>query len=556
MVALSQWRQLFASHILQRGESYYEAGAVERLSRQGDRIQASVQGTQLYTVEVELHGELVAGWYCDCPYGEDGTPCKHLAAVFCALEDGGIPENTGEAPPPLAELVERLTPKQARVLLLKLAETDERIADHIRLAAGGAYADSLPLWERRMDQLLRRAAGRDGYIDYDQAWDTMCELDDLLTEAAGRMQEAGQLWEAFSLTGYALLAAARCDMDDSDGGLTMLADTCARLWQDQIAAAPPPIQERMYRWLRAAYDTSPMELYQEVILDTALSQFRAPELLRESLGWLDRLIQEVSQADQRHYGSLAWLVLRRLDIMEALDAPPEVLRRFEQTYWHLPEIRRRAVDRLLAAGQLAQAQSLLRTSKELDIRWPGLVRQYSRQLIGLYRQTGQEEALRQELTYQVFQYRQDDLDDIRQLKELTPPEQWPVLLEQLLSSQTVYGQREALLESEGQYERLLQAVVGAGRLEHLDRWAPVLKPRFPEVLRDAYLSCMDACMTQAGSRRQYAAVIAYLRTLADYPEGAQAARALARRWRCSYPRRRSMLDELDRAGYGADGRCR
>ena len=55
----------------------------------------------------------------------------------------------------------------------------------------------------------------------------------------------------------------------------------------------------------------------------------------------------------------------------------------------------------------------------------------------------------------------------------------------------------------------------------------------------------------AGSRKQYAGLIAYLkkiRTSAGHEDA-----ELAARWRAAYPRRRSMLKELHRAGYGPAG---
>ena len=54
-------------------------------------------------------------------------------------------------------------------------------------------------------------------------------------------------------------------------------------------------------------------------------------------------------------------------------------------------------------------------------------------------------------------------------------------------------------------------------------------------------------MRLANDRKQYAAVISYLKKLRTYPDGRDT--ELARRWRMAYPRRRSMLDELGKAGY-------
>ena len=87
------WKELFAPHILQRGRAYYREGAVETLQREGGIVKAAVLGSERYRVEIDLEDEQIAGWSCDCPYALDGTPCKHLAAVFYELDD-----NSGKEP--------------------------------------------------------------------------------------------------------------------------------------------------------------------------------------------------------------------------------------------------------------------------------------------------------------------------------------------------------------------------------------------------------------------------------------------------------------------------
>ena len=103
------------------------------------------------------------------------------------------------------------------------------------------------------------------------------------------------------------------------------------------------------------------------------------------------------------------------------------------------------------------------------------------------------------------------------------------------------------MEQEGLYERLMDRVAALESLPTLDRWEDVLRSRFPERMRDTYIQCLEAQMCLAGDRKQYAAVIAYLKKLRTYPGGRDT--ELARRWRTAYPRRRSMLDELGKAGY-------
>lgn len=234
--------------------------------------------------------------------------------------------------------------------------------------------------------------------------------------------------------------------------------------------------------------------------------------------------------------------------MESLGLPREEVRQTEMKYRGLPEVRERMIHRLLERQQYGAAEFLLQESKELDAQYPGLVSEYNEELIRLYGVTKQEERLREELEFQVFQCRQQELTYVKQLKERTSPEQWPELWERLLSSESLSeDRREELLELEGLYDRLMERVAHLGSLHTLDRWESVLWPRFSEEMQAAYTQCMEERMRRASNRSQYDCVIAYLKKLRGGPEGAD--RKLAEQWRAAYPRRRSMLDELRKAGY-------
>ena len=542
------WKELFVPHILQRGRAYYKEGAVETLRWEGGVVKAVVLGSERYRVEIDLEDGQITGWFCDCPYALDGTPCKHLAAVFYELNDDSEKEpvpQTGQRP--IRELIQGLNLDQSHTLLLRLAERDEAAADQIRLAAEPPSKQQFQNWKKRIDRLLSRAAGRRGYIEYDWAWDTMCELDDLLSDTSGQLLASGYVWEAFTLTGYGFQAATQCDMDDSDGGLTMLAETCHDLWSAQIEAATPELRRRMYQWFQDACQTSD-GLCQELLWEAQQELFHDPEFLESNIDQLDHMIREEQARQERGYSRLPQLVTQKLERMEELGVSREDLQQAEREHWALPDVRRRVISRLLEEKRYTEAETLLRESKELDREWAGLVSRYSQELIGLYEETGQAEKLLDELQFQVFQCSQHDLAYVKKLKDRISPEQWPELRERLLTGKTLYGDlQEELLEMDGLYDRLMDRVAALESLSTLDRWEKVLRPRFPERVRDAYLLCLEAQMRLASDRKQYAAVISYLKKLRTYPDGRDT--QLARRWRMSYHRRRSMLDELGKAGY-------
>lgn len=82
----------FESHIhktiLERGRDYFLEDKIYSLheNKKNSWI-AEVQGTDLYTVDVDLGSKHeIKEWQCDCPYDYDMI-CKHIVAVFFAIEE-------------------------------------------------------------------------------------------------------------------------------------------------------------------------------------------------------------------------------------------------------------------------------------------------------------------------------------------------------------------------------------------------------------------------------------------------------------------------------------
>jgi uncharacterized Zn finger protein len=113
-------RRLVSPQVFQRGEAYWMMGAVRRLRRVGDRIEADVQGSVRYRTGLELIPPFEA--FCDCPYDD---VCKHVVAVGLTWLRGAQDE-TEEAPPAdrpsLAERLRRLDADELRSLVVMLCD--------------------------------------------------------------------------------------------------------------------------------------------------------------------------------------------------------------------------------------------------------------------------------------------------------------------------------------------------------------------------------------------------------------------------------------------------
>ncbi|BBD69773.1 zinc finger SWIM domain-containing protein [Nostoc commune NIES-4072] len=113
----------------QRGEAYYEAGAVNTVTLRGDLLQADVVGSEAkpYHVNLSFDRSGLTSANCTCAYNFDGW-CKHIVATMlvCARN----PENI-EKRPTLEELLNSLDYLQTQKLLQDLVKEDPPLIEVI-----------------------------------------------------------------------------------------------------------------------------------------------------------------------------------------------------------------------------------------------------------------------------------------------------------------------------------------------------------------------------------------------------------------------------------------
>ena len=91
-----KWAYLFSSTIRSRGGRYYRDGNVLKVEKQGNRFTASVRGEQTYQVKITMQADRIKSVSCTCPYAKGGMKCKHMAAVFYAIDNGEYEETEGK----------------------------------------------------------------------------------------------------------------------------------------------------------------------------------------------------------------------------------------------------------------------------------------------------------------------------------------------------------------------------------------------------------------------------------------------------------------------------
>ena len=209
--------------------------------------------------------------------------------------------------------------------------------------------------------------------------------------------------------------------------------------------------------------------------------------------------------------------------------------------------RKLCVQQALDEGKTGEAIRSLEEGKSADHDKRGLVAEYSKWLMDLYERQGQRDKLIAELEYHVFVLSSGGMEMLNRLKKACTPAQWIEYRERYLSGRTYH--KLELMESEGLWERLVEAVTAAGRLSVLDRYEASLQKQYPDRMLEAYAHILVKEAAEVSNREHYQELARYLKKLRSYPGGAERAAQLAEDWRTRYIRRRAMMEELRNAGF-------
>ena len=548
---LAKWNQYFAPHILSRGRAYFDSDLVEIEAMDEQSIEASVEGTETYSVEILFRKGQVVQMTCDCPYAAGGENCKHMAAVLFAAEAelaGGAyePESSAEnadtrTPDPETELrkvVDSLTEERLRSYLLDAAKKHQELRDRLMMSGKQAVSgETKRRWRSSLSRMTRKAADPDGFIDYDHAYDYTIRLGRFLDETIAPLLENHLVMDAFELVGMVFTEATDQDMDDSDGGLSELTDWCYGYWRELIPS-PEADQAQMLDWFEGQIRQSKGGLKADFLWPMVYELFSNVALLPKVLALLDREI------DSAHGYALQDLIEHRIALMERMGASAAEIEAYRKRFWSQPFIRRQVLDRLEAEKQWEEALALLKVCEEMDREDRSLRLEYSVRRIRILKQAGPEWAYVEALKSHVFGFPQRDLTVISELKQAVPEEQWPELLQKLFQSENTRGLRRQLQLNEGMLEQMMTELE-AGRFSHeLRQYEKDLRKVFPERVRDLLLRQLDEEMRRASTRSAYASVAQSVKHLYGYPEGREKAAELAKAWRRDFPRRSAMLEEL------------
>lgn len=364
--------------------------------------------------------------------------------------------------------------------------------------------------------------------------------------------------DAFTLPQQVFMEMSEAGFDSSREPFASLYEECEKHWRTILPYMDKTERLQVFDWFFANYGRWRVsKRVIESFLFGSSSQepaFLEPECLYRVLDLLDIAIQKPSMYQEDWNGwlkpDLNYLVKLRLDMMKRIPVEQtEIARYMEEHYW-VYSIREQLIEAAIKEGRCNDAIMILRKVKAHDIGDCSYLRADSEKLMELYQTLGLTDELKSEILYHLDHFSQGDLRYVNVLKGITPAQDWPEMMDHILvlrgMSHDICGD---LMKQEQQYQRLLEYVIESRDASLMDRYIGTLSQLYPKEVKRFYVVCLRAGMAHAYKRSHYSEQVKHLKVLSQMQGGKRVAAALAKEWRTTWPRRRAMLEILQKYGF-------
>lgn len=528
---MEDWKDRFWSEILARGRDYCDRGCVGPLEVSDTAIHAQVQGSRSYQVDIQKDGTRVTGMHCDCPYAEGGKSCKHMAAVLYKWSEK-LPVKSAE--PNWRGALELLSAAQMRRLIASFAQGDRFLQECVVHML--SEPEELPnRWTAELENILYKYVDDYDFLDYEDAYDCMTEFTDYLQENLALLLENEQVEDAVALITAVYGEAFGQEMDDSDGGLSMLSASCWEGMRQVLAQCDAQQEREAFDRLCALWKSGSDWAYGTDGLESMMVQLDWSEEIEQSLlHWLD-------EEPNDHRMTLRANLMKKLGATEAeLIAWWEQRRESQAAY--------RALLSLYEENDPPKAIELVRERRaQAQDTWE--VSAYTKTLLTLLEKAGERAQYERELKALVLEQKCTDEKYVLRLKKITPPEQWTWIFERIVKNTEYASLRMQLYHMEGMHERLLAELESTPLAADFLRYEEELRHWAPERMLALFVERLKQQMNGASDRAAYREIIARLRGLDAYPDGRMQAKQLAAYWYAKHKNRPAMKSELRNAGY-------
>lgn len=556
-IPLNQFEQIIDGTILKRGLSYYENGAITDFVEVSNGIyEASVSGSKLYIVYLEVKNNEVTEHYCDCAY-DMGPVCKHIAAtIFYLLQDElqlNMTKTTGKKKAKsfgqqIKEILKTISHKELIAFVEESTKKDKEFRNYFLASFGHLNEDhSKALYQKQLHSSLQTAKGRNGWI----GWHEMKFLNKAIQPFLENIDTCikKKNFEAAFLMSTALMeemTKAFDFADDSSGDIGYFihfaGESLIELTKEKL---PAPLKQKFFEYCTSSFK---QKIFKD--WDWHLDMMHLASQLVEKESDADIILDCLDAVNGNYEIERAQSL--KIDLLRRFKDEKEV-EEFIETHISNPEIRKKEIERAFELENFERAISLANDGIQCDMKdKPGLVKTWYNWLLKVAQvQKKDTQKIIEYARYLFIDNFHPEQDYYQILKDHIEIERWPAFLEEIIieiSSQNRWGYsyliRKIYIE-EAWWDRLFLMLKQNPSLRAIQEDEKYLAKDYAPQLVALYNERIIRYVEEYIGRKHYQKACTYLRKMKKLG-GNQQVDDLIVFFKKEYPQRKALMDELSR----------
>ena len=590
-MTLSDFESYVPSKILARGEAYYITDAIEDIEEMATGAwEATVIGSEAYTVNISLAGEKITSWHCNCPY--DGDLCKHVVATLLTIRNQKkkrfIPQaeevpvivdevivkqviKEGKEEEEIAKLVSFIDSEVLAAFVCEYAATHADFRETLQQKFIPAKNETNPSidYSKGIQECFtssyRKPSSYNRYSHYEESgldvYAASSQLDKYLDKATFLLEQKS-FGEVASITLQIFRSIGECCDEDEEYVIydqeylfTNACKTAAALLLQlaENAEVPQALKDNI---LDELCDMTTLEAYCNYCIyemDELVDDFnRISQTKEEAVKRIDKILLEKKPNDYR----TGQLVEQKIGFLRELSRTEEAEEVMEK-YLHLPSIRgikiRQLLDEKMYEAALQTIDQGIEIAKKLN-NW-GTLFSWKKAKLNIYQQTCNIPQIIV-AAKEMFISDGEKMESYRLLKRYISAEEWKPFLKSLmeqaaLGSHSFWGasiEADIYVEEkdEEQLMRFLRETLPNRQIDALQNYASHLKEMHSAEILALYAQRIQEYVEQNIGRKHYEHVASVLRTMQEFKEGTKAVDKLVQLFRQKYKKRSAMMEVLSK----------
>ncbi len=564
-MTLQDFERHISPKILQRGREYFENDWVTEVTRESSgKWTAIVEGSEDYFVEVELLGDEIVNWECDCPY-DYGDECKHVVALLYYLQKHRDEHEYADVvevhEDPLEnkykELFNYVNKKEIVAFVCEYATENKDFQEKLEARFLQRKKQIATIdYQKEVEKCFKvRNAGYDYYGNPQECPIIADNLDKLIKKAQFLIKQT-HYEEAASILLCILEEVGSCyeDYEDYDGDLGSACQDAGEALAELISH---DISEELKTVLiyrlgdlikNNVFDNYDLADIKQLLFDLSLKTNNINVALKN--------IDEALKAEPDSFRTSS-LVKTKLDLLEKTGQKDEMEQIIDQ-YLYCPEIRKIRLEKLLLEKAYEQALILIDggIKEAQEKNHPGTVSDWKDEKLRIYMLLKDKNSIIA-LAEDLFVNGRERMKYFDILKKTVPQQEWGVYLDGFLEKANkasrlgINASTLAQIFIEEKYwDRLLELVESSKsnyfsfKMHLVEDYDTYLFPHYPEKVFAIYKKCLLDYAEKNMGRNHYQYIAQTLKKIKNYPNGDTLVQSLLEHFRVIYKKRPAMMEEL------------